>query len=112
MIAEDAYSAYEDTESGYIKVNGSNGIRLVDAEGNVLVPEGFDSIGVVYDGYVTVEQNDLYGLYDLAGGRLAVPCEYDEIHYFGLATVYRYVHNGFVCVEKDGKVGCETPTDR
>lgn len=105
VIAEDAYSAYEDTESGYIKVNGSNGIRLVDAEGNVLVPEGFDSIGVVYDGYVTVEQNDLYGLYDLAGGRLAVPCEYDEIHYFGLATVYRYVHNGFVCVEKDGKVG-------
>ena len=59
----------------------------------------------VYDGYVTVEQNDLYGLYDLAGGKLAVPCEYDEIYSFGLATIYRYVHNGFVCVEKDGKGG-------
>ena len=105
VIAEDAYSAYEDTDTGYIKVNGSNGVRLVDAEGNVLVPEGFDSIGVVYDGYVTVEQDDLYGLYDLAGGRLAVPCEYDEVYYFGLATIYRYVNNGYVCVEKDGKVG-------
>ena len=105
VIAEDVYSAYEDTDTGYIKVSGSNGMRLVDAEGNVLVPEGFDSIGMVYDGYVTVEQDDLYGLYDLAGGKLVVPCEYDEIYDFGLATIYRYVYNGYVCVEKDGKVG-------
>ena len=40
-----------------------------------------------------------------AGGTLAVPCEYDEVYYFGLATIYRYVNNGYVCVEKDGKVG-------
>ena len=105
VIAEDVYSAYEDTDTGYIRVSGDNGMRLVDAEGNVLVPEGYDSIGMVYDGYVTVEQDGLYGLYDLAGGRLAVPCEYDEVYYFGLATIYSYVHNGFVCVEKDGKVG-------
>ena len=36
--------------------------RLTLAEGNVLVPEGFDSIGMVYDGYVTVEQDDLVPL--------------------------------------------------
>ena len=76
VIAEDVYSAYEDTDTGYIKVSGDNGMRLVDAEGNVLVPEGFDSIGMVYDGYVTVEQDGLYGLYDLAwrqaGGALRI----------------------------------------
>ena len=42
----------------------------------MLVPEGYDSIGMVYDGYVTVEQDGLYGLYDSgwrqAGGALRI----------------------------------------
>lgn len=105
VIAENVFSVSEDSDTGYIKVRGNSKSALVDAEGNVLIPMEFDSIGTVYDDCAPVENDGMKGLYDIAGGRLAVPCEYDDILYFGLGTVNRYAHNGYVCVQKGDKVG-------
>lgn len=106
VIRESVNNVSYDSDSGYIKVWGkAAGVGLYDSEGNELIPCEYESIGMVYDGFVTVEINDLTGLYDLINKKLVVPCEYDDIHWFGLSTATRYVHNGYACVEKDGKVG-------
>lgn len=105
VIAENVSSVSEDSDTGYIKLFTRQGIGLANSDGTLLIPCEYESIGVVYEGYAPVEQNGLKGLYDIAGGRLAVPCEYDDVLYFGLGTINRYMHNGYACVEKDGKVG-------
>ena len=106
VIRENCTNISYDSSTGLIKVWGKNaGVGLYESEGNELIPCEYDSIGMVYDGYAPVELNGMTGLYDIKGGKLAVPCEYDDVKYFGLGTINRYMHNGYACVEKDGKVG-------
>lgn len=106
VIRENCSNVSYDSDTGLIKIWARNGgVGLYDGEGNELIPCEYESIGMVYDGYAPVKLNGLIGLYDIKGGKLAVPCEYDDVRYFGLGTINRYMHNGYACVEKDGKVG-------
>ncbi len=106
VLCEGCSNVSVDTNNGYIKVWARvGGVGLYDSDGNELIPCEYESIGSIYDGYAPVELNGLTGLYDIQGGKLVVPCEYDDVKWFGLGTITRYVNNGYACVEKDGKVG-------
>ena len=105
VIADNVSSARVDNETGLIHVR-SKGDRagLYDGEGKELIPCAYDAVGVIYEGYAPVKENGLWGLYDMANGKLAVPCQYDEIQWLSKGA-NRYVYNGYVCVLKDGKLG-------
>ena len=102
---EDVTNVSDQYEEGCVVVWTRAGVGMIDYDGNQLIPYQYDSIGSIHDGYVPVEKDDLYGLYDIAGNKEVVPCLYDEIPWFGLGTVTRYVFNGYAAVVKDGKVG-------
>lgn len=79
---------------------------LMDRKGNLLTDYEYNYHSMPYDGYMVVsygDQNSKKGLLRLSDGVLVLPCEYDNI----LQNTYHtsYVHDGFVCVENENKLG-------
>lgn len=106
VIAQRASSARVDTETGLVFINSEEGkTGLYDQEGKELIPCEYSAIGMIYESYAPVEQDGLWGLYDTEGGKLCVPCRYDAIEWSNAGGLPRYVNNGYVCVQKDGKLG-------
>ena len=87
-----------------VGMDGEKIQAILDTEGNELMPAEY-TIVTMGDPYVVVaDASGLRGLYSLAEHRLVVPCEFTNI-VTSSTSVDRYVNNGYVCVEKDGKLG-------
>ena len=83
---------------------GAKSTTVLDLGGNLLIPADY-SVVTMGDPYVVVANADgLRGLFDLDAGKLIVPCEFSKIVEI-TTSVSRYVNNGYVAVEKDGKRG-------
>lgn len=85
--------------------SGSWNYVLMDRNGNLVSDQQFSGIGYAYGGYMDIQQNNLWGLYDIAAGAIVIPCQYDDIDYVSVMGDKSYVINGYVCVEKDKKLG-------
>lgn len=84
-----------------------------DGEGNVIVDCAFESLYVdehtLANGLIEYGVDGKEGLIDMEGN-IVVPAEYDRVHAtrqgaYEPAETMRYVHGGYICVEKDGKYG-------
>lgn len=87
-----------------IAMDGTKLAGLMTADGSELLPPEYEILDVT-DHYVLVadaEQNQ--GLFSLDEGRMIVPCAYTSI-LSSKTDLDKYVHNGYVCVEKDDKLG-------
>lgn len=125
-------------QNGYARVENNGEYSILDANGNVIIPEGvYDHIGGVVDGLISVQKNGVdsykHGFIDTTG-KVVVPLQYDYAYEFingysmvrlddkwGLVDTKGNVmipleydsagpfYDGLSCVEKDGKYGyCDT----
>ncbi len=123
---------------GYARVENNGEYSILDANGNVIIPEGvYDHIGRVVDGLISVQKNGVdsckNGFIDTTG-KVIVPLQYDYAYEFingysmvrfdgkwGLIDMKGNVmipleydsagpfYDGLSCIEKDGKYGyCDT----
>lgn len=77
---------------------------LMNPDGSILIPADYEIIDVTDHYAVVASQDKLQGLYSLDEMRFIVPCAYTSI--VPCATdLDKYIHNGYVCVEKDAKLG-------
>lgn len=108
ITGESIGKSYSDVDAldntDYYRVTGKRaGSGVIDRYGNIIVELDYDKVDyTAYGNCVTVEQDGLFGLFDLASKKLILPCEYDEILY---DTTDGYIFNGYICVVKNGKVG-------
>lgn len=87
-----------------VTMDGTKLAGLLNPDGSVILPAEYEVLDVT-DHYVLVadlEKNQ--GLFSLDEGRLVVPCAYTSI-VTSKTDADKYVHNGYVCVEKDDKLG-------
>ncbi len=88
----------------YTTTWNDNAQALCDKDGNVLFEVEDLYIMTVENGYVSIADDQYWGLMDLAGN-VIVPVEYDMILEDYAYPYPSYVSAGYICVEKDGKLG-------
>ena len=87
-----------------VALDGTKLACLMTADGTVLLPPEYEIIDITDHYAVVADQEKLQGLFSLDEGRFIVPCAYSAI--VSCATdLDKYVHNGYVCVEKEEKLG-------
>ena len=87
-----------------IALDGTKLACLMTADGKVLIPPEYEIIDVTDHYAVLADQEKQMGLFSLDEGRFIVPCAYSAI-VPSAADLDKYVHNGYVCVEKEEKIG-------
>lgn len=87
-----------------IALDGTKLTGLMNPDGSVVLPADYALIDLTDKYAVVADLDKNQGLFSLEEGRLIVPCAYSAV--VPCATdLDKYVHNGYVCVEKDGKLG-------
>ena len=87
-----------------VAMDGTKLAGLMNPDGSVLLPADYEIIDLTDHYAVVADQEKNQGLFSLDEGRMIVPCAYSAI--VPCATdLDKYVHNGYVCVEKDEKLG-------
>lgn len=94
----DLYTLYEEHPSDYILTQnkGKKGVWNVQTRSEVISPS-FDNIYNIEDIdfqkniYLSVANDNLWGIWDLQSNKIIVPCEYPEPYF-----TYFYSHNGIV----------------
>ena len=79
-------------------------VCLMTTDGTVILPPEYEIIDLTDHYIVVADPEKQQGIYSLDEGRMIVPCAYTAI-VSSKTDVDKYVHNGYVCVEKDGKLG-------
>ena len=87
-----------------IALNGTKLAGLMKPDGTVLLPADYEIIDVTDHYVVVADLEKRQGVYSLDEERLIVPCAYTAI-VSSKTDLDKYVHNGYVCVELDGKLG-------
>ena len=101
----EGYASPSENETGYISVYDADtyGTGLLTPDGTPATEFKYNYLYSIRDGYACMRGEEGFGLVDLATGEEVAPCIWDEIVSAGYYD--SYVHNGYICVEKDGKVG-------
>lgn len=87
-----------------IAMNGQKLTALVNPDGSVVLPADYELIDLTDHYAVVADQDGQQGVFSLEEERFIVPCGYHSI--VPCATDFdKYVHNGYVCVKKNGKLG-------
>ena len=87
-----------------VALDGTKLACLMTADGTVLLPPEYEIIDITDHYAVVADQEKQQGLFSLDEARFIVPCGYSAI--VPCATdLDKYVHNGYVCVEKEEKLG-------
>lgn len=87
-----------------IDMDGIQKQAILDTDGNELMPPEY-TVVALNDPYVVVaNENGLRGLYSLDEHRLVVPCQFTDV-IASETSVDQYINNGYICVEKEGKLG-------
>ena len=87
-----------------VALDGTKLACLMTADGTVLLPAEYEIIDITDHYAVVANQEKQQGLFSLDEGRFIVPCAYSAI--VPCATdLDKYVHCGYVCVEKNEKLG-------
>ena len=87
-----------------IAFDGTKLAALLNPNGSVLLPADYEIIDLIDHYAVVADLDKQQGLFSLDEERFIVPCAYTAIVACN-TDMDKYVHNGYVCVEKDGKVG-------
>ena len=87
-----------------IALDGTMLAALMNPDGSVLLPADYEIIDVTDHYAVVADLNKQQGVFSLDEKRFIVPCAYTSIVRCE-TDIDKYVHNGYVCVEKDGKLG-------
>ena len=77
---------------------------LMNLDGSVILPAEYELIDLTDRYAVVADLDKQQGLYDLEEERFLIPCAYSAI-VACKTDIDRYVHNGYVCVEKDERLG-------
>ena len=87
-----------------VALDGTKLACLMTADGTVLLPPEYEIIDLTDHCVVVADLEKRQGVHSLDEGRMIVPCAYSAI-VSSNTDLDKYVHNGYVCVEKDGKLG-------
>ena len=87
-----------------IALDGTKLTGLMNPDGSVVFPADFELVDLTDKYAVVADLDKNQGLFSLEEGRLIVPCAYSAVVPCD-TDLDKYVHNGYVCVEKDGKLG-------
>ena len=87
-----------------VALDGTKLVCLMTTDGTVILPPEYEIIDLTDHYIVVADPEKQQGIYSLDEGRMIVPCAYTAI-VSSKTDVDQYVHNGYVCVEKDGKLG-------
>ena len=87
-----------------IAMDGTKCAALLNPDGTVLLPADYELIDITNNYAVVADLEKQQGLFSLDEQRFLVPCAYTSIVPCGTDSD-KYVHNGYVCVEKEGKLG-------
>ncbi|MBR3019299.1 MAG: hypothetical protein IKH57_19830 [Clostridia bacterium] len=87
-----------------VALNGTKLSSLMNPDGTVVLPADYAIIDVTDRYALVADLEGQQGLYDLNEGRFIVPCAYTAI-VSSKTDADKYVHNGYVCVEKDERLG-------
>ena len=87
-----------------VAMNGTKLSCLMNPDGTILLPADYEIIDITDRYAVVADLEKQQGLYDLNEGRFIVPCAYTAL-VSSKTDMDKYVHNGYVCVEKDGRLG-------
>jgi len=87
-----------------VALTGTKLACLMAQDGTVVLPADYVVVEVTDHYAVVADQNENQGLYSLDEMRMIVPCAYTAI-VSSKTDLDKYVHNGYVCVEKEGKLG-------
>ena len=87
-----------------IALDGTKLAALMKSDGSILLPADYVIIDVTDRYAVVADLNKQQGIFSLDEERFIVPCAYTSIVPSSI-DIDKYVHNGYVCVEKDGKLG-------
>ncbi|ACB84318.1 WG repeat-containing protein [Natranaerobius thermophilus] len=107
----DLYSYSYDLDEHYFGVQVDDKIGLYHKSGEQITELIFNDINDPRDGYISVEQNDNWGVFDLEAGDFVIEPKYDSIGEFsqGLASVELDRQWGFI--DKGGNVVIEPQFD-
>ncbi|MBQ7656646.1 MAG: WG repeat-containing protein [Clostridia bacterium] len=87
-----------------LSLDGTKLAALMEADGTVILPADYEVLDVTDHYALVADAEKQQGLFSLDEGRFLVPCQYTSI--LSSATdIDKYVHNGYVCVEMDEKLG-------
>ena len=98
LIYEGPFISATEAGYGYIALEDTRGVRLIHKTGEVIVDEAQESIAVLNEHFIRIEQNAKFGLTTI-NGRDVLPVEYDAID-----TLQQYIW-----LEKSGGIGLVTP---
>ena len=87
-----------------VALDGTKLTCLMKPDGTVLLPPEYELIDLTDHYAVVADLEKRQGLFSLDEGRMIVPCAYSAI-VSSSTDVDKYVHNGYVCVEKEEKLG-------
>ncbi|MBR5110002.1 MAG: hypothetical protein IK099_07385 [Clostridia bacterium] len=87
-----------------VAMNGLKVSALLSPDGSIILPAEYQLIDITNRYVVVADLENQRGLYDLEEQRLVVPCVYSSI-LSSNTDIDKYVHNGYVCVEKDDRLG-------
>ena len=111
-ILADGYSEVKETvladrtliQATHLYWDGTKLVDLLDMDGSPVMTGDYQIVTLTDRYAVVTDMDKNQGLFSLDEQKLIVPCVYTSI--VAVKTdVDPYVHNGYVCVEKDGKYG-------